>query len=760
MITCYPVRIGLLIALAAVVNPAAAGAQEIKTVDNSKLPLVEMSKPEDSGIKAILGTNPTTPSECARAAKILADLQRPDLAKKFLKRVLDAKLDGKQLAALEAEFGSAMFVSMAVSADLSPEGKQVADAVLQAAEKELTDPQRLAGLVKQLQDPSAEVRYQAMDALRRARGAAVGPLVAVLADAGRSAESVNVRAMLVRLGRDAVQPLIAALDSSEARLQAEVGRVLADLDAREAILYLTAPCVAERTAPEARQALAAALVKLTGHAPTRPEATRLLTGRAREYFEQLQPFSTDETGLVEIWSWDAAAKQPVAKRYAPDAASRFLAVRLARDAYGLSPEDPAVRKLYLATLLEQATYERGLDQPLPTDQGSPAAIAGGFDGKVLEDVLTYAMDSGHTTVATAVVRMLPGKAKAEELLNQGPQPAPLVRATRSPDRRLRFAAVEAIFKLQPTKPFAGSSQVPEALAFFGATTGSRRVLVADSMRAEALRVGGLLTGMGYQVDTAVTGPELLRLAIAGPDYEVVLIAASMGEMTVEQTVQQLRYDCRTAWLPVGVLGRVGQADLTSHLAGSDRLTIGFVRPHTSEAAAAQAAKLLGRLGPLALSQAERQAQATQALAWVGQLIGQRQTVFDVRHLEGLMLAADQLPALAPQAAAILGKFGTAKTQQALVEQASQSDQPLAVRKAAVAAFRESVEKHGVLLTSQQILLQYDRYNRSAALDRPTQQVLGFILDCIEARTKTEKPTKGTENHGGKPSPPEGPPTGK
>ena len=49
----------------------------------------------------------------------------------------------------------------------------------------------------------------------------------------------------------------------------------------------------------------------------------------------------------------------------------------------------------------------------------------------------------------------------------GSEPSPLVRAVRSPDRRLRMAALEAIVALQPQAPFAGSSHVLESLGLFG-----------------------------------------------------------------------------------------------------------------------------------------------------------------------------------------------------------------------------------------------------------------------------------------------------
>jgi hypothetical protein len=39
----------------------------------------------------------------------------------------------------------------------------------------------------------------------------------------------------------------------------------------------------------------------------------------------------------------------------------------------------------------------------------------------------------------------------------------------------------------------------------------------------------------------------------------------------------------------------------------------------------------------------------------------------------------------------------------------------------------------VLLTTDQILLQYNRYNASETADADTQRVLGSLLDTIESR---------------------------
>ena len=60
----------------------------------------------------------------------------------------------------------------------------------------------------------------------------------------------------------------------------------------------------------------------------------------------------------------------------------------------------------------------------------------------------------------------------------------------------------------------------------------------------------------------------------------------------------------------------------------------------------------------------------------------------------------------------LAHVGTARSQRTLVELASLESQPLELRKLAADSFATSRERFGVLLTAEEIALQYDRYNAS------------------------------------------------
>ena len=99
--------------------------------------------PDKPAVAAILETKPTTPEERIRAAKMLADLNRADLAKGLIAKVLDAKLDPQQLADLGQQVGSPVLLDLSDRPALAPEAKQLADAIAAALTARLKDTNRI-----------------------------------------------------------------------------------------------------------------------------------------------------------------------------------------------------------------------------------------------------------------------------------------------------------------------------------------------------------------------------------------------------------------------------------------------------------------------------------------------------------------------------------------------------------------------------------------------------------------------------------------
>jgi hypothetical protein len=98
------------------------------------------------------------------------------------------------------------------------------------------------------------------------------------------------------------------------------------------------------------------------------------------------------------------------------------------------------------------------------------------------------------------------------------------------------------------------------------------------------------------------------------------------------------------------------------------------------------------------------------------------------------------PATATTAITALSTLGTPESQRTLVNLASQSSLSNEVRRNAAKAFRTSAQARGVLLTTDEILAQYDRYNASAEADAETQEILGAVLDAIEGARATARST--------------------
>ncbi len=709
----------------------------VKKKPAKKVDLPPVTLP-DPAVEAVLATKPSTPSELVRAGKALADLRRPDLAREHFKRALDAGLDPKALAALADEFGPAMFAAIALRKELAPEGKQMADAVLGAKIQQLQDPKRLAGLIQKLGDPSAEVRGLAIAGLQDAGTAAVGPLLAVLGDVQRAAEQAGARAALTALGTSAHGPLVAVLDAPDPKLVVEAIRVLADLRAIRPSYFLLRACCEEKGNPEVRAAAQAAAKRVWRYVPGRQEAAQLLADLSQRYAKRVEPLEEDPSGQVVIWSWDETKKQAVSKGYRPDDAARWFAARFARDAYAILPERRELLLLHLAAMLEQAAHEAGLEKPLSTDKDSPAGKVARLGADTVEDVLALAMQNGQAAAATAAARILGPLAGAERLLHRAAQPCPLVLAARHADRRLRLAAVETVMRVQPRGPYPGASYVCEALGFMAASRGARRVLIASPRIEESRRLAGYLAKLGYETDHATTGRELVRKALQSPDCELVLVDAIVSYPTVDEVLQSLRRDGRTALAPVGVLASAGDLERAKHLVRNDPRAEAFPRPHDLQTVRWQVEDLVARSGDT-LTAAERKRHAALALDWLAELSRPPGGgLYDLSRVEDTVLAALAVPELSAKACAVLGNLGTPGAQQALVDLASRKATPPVDRKAALEGFRTAVQRRGILLTTAKIRLQYDRYNRSADEDPATQAVLGMILDCIEAPTKPPK----------------------
>lgn len=694
---------------------------------------VNLGPPEDPVVTALLAANSTTPSEIFSTAQLLLQAGRPELAKGFLKKILDAKLDDGQWTALVDEFHTPAFTDLANRIELRPESEELIHTALSAVNRRLHDPARIDEQIKQLQDPSPEVRARARGSLQGARGAGVNALIAVLADPQRAAEHATVRAGLVAMRGDAIDPLADVIERAEPEFMIQAIKALADMRATQATVYLFVPALSEESDVRVRAPAREAIVKLMGQLPSKAQAAQQLSDLARSYFAGKQRMRIDVDGRVTQWMWDPATKQCTSRNCAPDDAARAVAARLARAARSLAPDNRQVQTLALAAELEQAAYDRGLDKRLDFDKDPTVREIATFDSRTIEGVLAFCLAENHPAAARAAAEILGRTGKPQDLLQGGSEASPLVRAVRSPDRRLRMAAAEAIVGLQPKNVFAGSSHLLESLAYLAASSGGRRALVVSSNTETLEEWIGVLKFRNIVSDSANAGREAVLMALRCPDYEFVLIDMATLGPPAEEIVQQLHQDYRTASLRIGLVARAGFFKRAERIADEDPLAIAFSQPIDAAAARWQLGQLMALTPREFVGFSERQDLAVRALNCLAKLAGASGNLHDMRRVEDAVLAGLRVPRLSGHAVAVLANLGTQVSQRALVDLASRFVNPIAIRQAAGIAFGFNVQRFGLLLGPEAIRVQYSRYHESASQDLATQQVLASILKTIESR---------------------------
>lgn len=717
------------------------GAGGVLPIDTPDTTSAATAQPKDDGetdpvILAIRNSNPTTSIALCRAIRNVIHLGRPDEAKKYIGQLLASSPDEGALVDLHRELGSAIFLRLLRDERFAPEGPAFGKAVLDAAFAAAHDPAHLTELIDKLSDSDPAIRHTALVDLRAGGTDAVIALLSVLADSSRSDEHAIVRATLVNLEQLSVGPLVGALETRDEALLPQVIVVLSRLNVSRVTPHLLRPYFTSAPDAPVRQAAEYGLQKLIGDLPTQREAEQYLARETQAYLDGKLLERPNFDNMITFWSWDAAKKLPVRKQYPSATASLMMATRLASDLYAIAPDNIDHQRLYLTALLESSNRTVGLDQPLATGDGTAraATIALGVDA--VADVLAHALKQEKRAAATGAIEVL-GEIGTNELLqSSGGRPSTLALCLKHSDRRVRFAAVEAIMKLNPTEPFAGASYLSEALGYFASSVGSRRALIVHPRIDQAQTLAGMLNEIGFEADTAATGRQALRQSVKYPDYEFFLISDAVDGPAVGELMQRLRRDPRTALTPIGLMARQERFDQMQHLTDRDRLAETFPRPHSVSGISLAVSRMLQTGGDDNTGFEERVAHASKALDHLASLAADEQYAFyDLLRVESSVEQALFTPQLMDQAARVLGLFGTPSSQRLLVNVASQNARRLNERQAAAIAFEAAINRRGLLLARSEILLQYERYNQSKLLDRETQGVLGSLLDSIELPTR-------------------------
>jgi hypothetical protein len=368
-------------------------------------PAVPQAQPLPPALQALRDGKPASPADLMQAAQAALQFGRADEAKRYLAAVLAAKPADDVAAPLAGQFGEFLF-QIARTKEVQPEGQQVADSILAAAQRVAQNVDRINALIPQLSAAALGDRQESLGKLASGGPAVVTPLLRVLADAGREKEHRYIRSALVHLAVDTEGPLLGALETPNDYLKAQVIGMLGKIGSHRATMHLVRSAVDPQAPAAVREMAAAALQLIMGTVPDRYEAEKYLAQETARLLRGELPYRPDPDDRVELWTWDEGQRAVVSRKLPKLDAAVLLATRVAGDLAALRPGDNAAQRLMLLTNLELAKVLGGLDRPLPMDAGSAGAAAVGAGAKVMNQVLADALKQGRIPAAFAAAEVL------------------------------------------------------------------------------------------------------------------------------------------------------------------------------------------------------------------------------------------------------------------------------------------------------------------------------------------------------------------
>lgn len=685
-----------------------------------------------------LVTQPTNNEERFEAMQLLVNLGRYDLARGYLRQILEADPSDEELLELRDQFGTVELFRLTRITELLPLSQNLLERVNAASRRQAMDPARIDRILQDLDGTSREREFALLE-LRNIGIMAVPRLLQHLADPRTELDRDRIVLVLTRMGKQILPAMIGAIDADDVYMKTgilEVVGLIGDSSATDALWY---PAFSPEEQPAVQTAARVALARiLFGSA----EKTKLVTSHgvtarikqtARDYFFRLReiPASEEgEEGKVTVWKWDSDQKTVVPFQVTPEAAGNDAALKFSRQAMALSGEDEEIQALYLASVIADAGYRVGWQEALPTGPGTAFDLALTAGLPVLSRTFDLSIEAGRTRVAETAMTALSLVGNQNLLRHSQGRQSTLIRGLNASDSRVQFAAAVGVLQLSPKQSFPHASRVVDILVQALNDDGQRKVLVIDPNIDRGRALSAAVSQMGYQQNVVKTGKQGFVEASERGDIALVMLHVNCVNWELSQTIANLRADARTAGLPIVIYGPtfledehtldVQRTPRSMYMVYSDK------RPEVERQIKPFLDQILS--APLTPGQRARRAQA--AMYWLNRIADRHQNIFDIEPATESVFEALNTPELAPGAINILSTVGTARAQALLGEAVLSHTFDEELREQAALALALHVQRHGLLLQMEMVGAIKELWNSEP--DPAVQTALAAFVGTLKA----------------------------
>ena len=277
---------------------------------------------------------------------------------------------------------------------------------------------------------------------------------------------------LPQIGRPAIRPLAAALQTDNAQVKTEIIRALGAIGYPQSLPYLK--YVAEKSPlADVKDLAVASIRQIDPQAVSTPAAALFYQLGERYYYheESLAPASGAVFG--NLWFWDAQAGR--LQRVEVDLACfhELMAMRCCEWSLRADGQFGSSIGLWLAAFFKAEST--GVPMPEYFGEGHAKAIvyATTAGPEYLHQALARAVNDRSAAVALGAVEALATTAGEKSLMYTLGPAQPLLQALIFPDKAVRYSAAIAIANAGPRQPFTESRTVVQNLAEALAKTGQQ-----------------------------------------------------------------------------------------------------------------------------------------------------------------------------------------------------------------------------------------------------------------------------------------------
>jgi hypothetical protein len=392
---------------------------------------------------------------------------RFDLARGHAQAVLAGSPDPVKLLELSRENPQGYEILVRVNevapdAELADLSGKVLAIIEQGRFIERSEPRIIAEEVRRLSSTDRGW-FTAVKRLRNAGEYAIPFMLDALADNSREQEFPDIVRALPQIGRDAIRPLVAALQTENVTLKAETIIALGKIGYPQSQAYLK--YIIENDGSAELRGLADESIRQIDPDALKIPAAVLFYQLAEEYYYHAQSLApAEDADFANVWFWDPDGKKLVRQKVAKSYFHELMAMRTCEWALKADAGFGSAIGLWVAAFFKAESAGVAMPGYFGERHADALVYATTAGVEYLHQALARAVRDKNAYVALGVIEALGTTAGEKSLLYQIGPAQPLVQALTFDNRMVRYSAAIAIGAAGPRERFAESILVTANLA--------------------------------------------------------------------------------------------------------------------------------------------------------------------------------------------------------------------------------------------------------------------------------------------------------